>query len=297
MMKRRYFFPALLFLCFCTGLSAQQRTARADEALTIFSDVLRQLDMNYVDTLNYEQLTETAINAMLRKVDPYTVYFPKKKDDDLRMITQGKYGGIGALIQQREVQGERQTFIANPYEGKPAQRNGVLAGDRIVSVDGISTKGQTVSEVSNNLRGVPRTTVTLVLEREGVNKPFTKSFAREDIHLDAVDYYCVVGNRKNGVVRLPTCRDNTSDRTSMVSPPPTPSPQTGRGSSPTLPITAGETYPTSRDVPPASPVKASPMEASPVYGYISFREFTENSARDFAAAVDDLYYNKHIQGL
>ncbi len=220
------------------GVAAQQKTARVDESLTIFSDVFRQLDMNYVDTLNYEQLTETAINAMLRKVDPYTVYFPKKKDDDLRMMTQGKYGGIGAVIQQREVKGERQTFIANPYEGKPAQRNGVWAGDRIISVDGISTKGQTVSEVSNNLRGVPGTTVTLVLEREGVEKPFTKSFPREDIHLDAVDYYTAIN-------------------------PPSDSPSKGEG----------------------------------YCGYISFREFTENSARDFAAAVDDLYYNQHIKGL
>ena len=73
MMKRQYCFLVLLFLGFCTGVVAQQKTARVDESLTIFSDVLRQLDMNYVDTLNYEQLTETAINAMLRKVDPYTI--------------------------------------------------------------------------------------------------------------------------------------------------------------------------------------------------------------------------------
>lgn len=238
LMKIRYFLTLSIAICFCTGVAAQQKTARVDESLTIFSDVFRQLDMNYVDTLNYEQLTETAINAMLRKVDPYTVYFPKKKDDDLRMMTQGKYGGIGALIQQREVRGERQTFIANPYEGKPAQRNGVWAGDRIISVDGISTKGQTVSEVSNNLRGVPGTTVTLVLEREGVDKPFTKSFAREDIHLDAVDYYTAI--------------QTPSD---------------------------------------------SPLRGEGYCGYISFREFTENSARDFAAAVDDLYYNQHIEGL
>lgn len=237
-MKIRYFLTLAIAICFCTGVAAQQKTARVDESLTIFSDVFRQLDMNYVDTLNYEQLTETAINAMLRKVDPYTVYFPKKKDDDLRMMTQGKYGGIGALIQQREVKGERQTFIANPYEGKPAQRNGVWAGDRIISVDGISTKGQTVSEVSNNLRGVPGTTVTLVLEREGVDKPFTKSFAREDIHLDAVDYYTAI--------------KTPSD---------------------------------------------SPLKGEGYCGYISFRKFTENSARDFAAAVDDLYYNQHIEGL
>ena len=127
-MKTRYFFTTIIAICSCAVVAAQQKTARVDESLTIFSDVFRQLDMNYVDTLNYEQLTETAINAMLRKVDPYTVYFPKKKDDDLRMMTQGKYGGIGALIQQREVNGERQTFIANPYEGKPAQRNGVSCG-------------------------------------------------------------------------------------------------------------------------------------------------------------------------
>lgn len=250
-MKTRYFFTTIIAICSCAVVAAQQKTARVDEALTIFSDVLRQLDMNYADTLNYEQLTETAINAMLRKVDPYTVYFPKKKDDDLRMMTQGKYGGIGALIQQREVpiqqagththtdkQSERQTFIANPYEGKPAQRNGVWAGDRILSVDGISTKGQTVSEVSNNLRGVPGTTVTLVLEREGVEKPFTKSFPREDIHLDAVDYYTAIKTPSN-----------------------------------------------------------SPLKREGYCGYISFREFTENSARDFAAAVDDLYYNQHIEGL
>ena len=251
-MKIRFFFTILFAAAAGTCSFAQQKTARAEESLTIFTDVLRQLDMNYVDTLNYESLTETAINAMLRKVDPYTVYFPKKKDDDLRMMTQGKYGGIGALIQQRNTDGEMQTFVANPYEGKPAQRNGVWAGDRILAVDGISTNGQTVSEVSNNLRGVPGTTVTLLLEREGVEKPFTKAFAREDIHLDAVDYYCV----------LPS-----ESFKSQVS---------------------GDTDLKHDTLQPATPSHV---------GYISFREFTENSARDFAAALDDLYYNRHIQGL
>ena len=181
-------------------LSAQERqkTTRADECLTIFSDVLRQVDVNYVDTLNYETLTETAINTMLRKIDPYTVYFPKKNDRELRMMTTGKYGGIGSIIQQRppRVQpGKKQpkdslwTYAINPYEGKPAQRAGVQAGDRILSVDGKSTRGLSVSEVSNNLRGVPGTTVVLELEREGIAKPFKVEIVREDIHLDPVQYY------------------------------------------------------------------------------------------------------------
>lgn len=180
-----------------------QKTSRADESINIFMDVMRQVDVNYVDTLNYEDLTETAINAMLRKIDPYTVYYPKKNDRELRMMTTGKYGGIGSIIQQRpskKAKGEKlkgkgkdslDTYAVNPYEGKPAQKAGVQAGDRILTVDGKSTKGLNVSEVSNMLRGVPGTTVVLELEREGVDKPFKVSIVREDIHLDAVSYYTV----------------------------------------------------------------------------------------------------------
>ena len=196
----------LSIFCFQSSfIHAQERqnTSRADECITIFNDVLRQVDVNYVDTLNYEGLTETAINAMLREIDPYTVYYPKKNDRDLRMLTTGKYGGIGSIIQQRprpEARGKKAkvdkdslwTYAVNPYEGKPAQRAGVQAGDRILSVDGKSTAGLSVSEVSNNLRGVPGTTVVLELEREGVAKPFKVSIVREDIHLDAVSYYTVL---------------------------------------------------------------------------------------------------------
>lgn len=193
----RKYMIAVLFMVGMPLMAQKQKTSRIDQSLTIYNDVMRQLDINYVDTLNYDDLTETAINAMLRKIDPYTVYYPKKKDDDLRMMTTGKYGGIGSIIQQRETKNKRgekewQIIIANPYEGKSAQRNGVQAGDRILSVDGISTKGQTVSEVSNNLRGVPGSEVTLLLERDGVEKPFTVSFAREDIHIDPITYYCTI---------------------------------------------------------------------------------------------------------
>ena len=181
-------FLSLFIIPFSAFAQERGATTRADECIAIFNDVLRQVDVNYVDTLNYEDLTETAINAMLRKIDPYTVYYPKKKDKDLRMLTTGKYGGIGSIIQQRD----GKTYAVNPYEGKPAQRAGVLAGDRIVSVDGKTTKGLTVSEVSNLLRGEPGSTVVLELEREGEKKTFKVSIVREDIHLEPVSYYTLI---------------------------------------------------------------------------------------------------------
>ena len=120
------------------------------------------------------------------------------------MLTTGKYGGIGSIIQQRpankaQLKGKAKvskdslwTYAVNPYEGKPAQRAGVQAGDRILSVDGKTTKGLSVSEVSNNLRGEPGTTVVLELEREGVEKPFKVSIVREDIHLEPVSYATIL---------------------------------------------------------------------------------------------------------
>ena len=90
----RKYMIAVLFMVGMPLMAQKQKTSRIDQSLTIYNDVMRQLDINYVDTLNYDDLTETAINAMLRKIDPYTVYYPKKKDDDLRMMTTGKYEPI-----------------------------------------------------------------------------------------------------------------------------------------------------------------------------------------------------------
>ena len=131
-MKRLIVIGLLSLLLVPCSLCAQERqaTTRADECITIFNDVMRQVDVNYVDTLNYESLTEEAINAMLHKIDPYTIYYPKKNDRELRMLTTGKYGGIGSIIQQRprpDKAGKKQpkdslwTYAVNPYEGKPAE--------------------------------------------------------------------------------------------------------------------------------------------------------------------------------
>jgi carboxyl-terminal processing protease len=178
-MKKLLLLPALLL---ALSIMAESKTTRIDKNLTIYTDVMRQLDINYVDTLNYDELIKTSINAMLRQVDPYTIYIPESEDDDLRMMTTGKYGGIGAIIMQRD----SDVYVSDPYEHMPAAESGLMAGDRFVKVDGMECHGKTTKEVSDRLRGKPGTTLTITVERDSAL--ITKEIKRREIHLPAVSY-------------------------------------------------------------------------------------------------------------
>ena len=182
-MKKLLLIP---FLLLTINLLADTQTARIDKNLTIYSDVMRQLDINYVDTLNYNDLIESSINYMLHKVDPYTLYIPKREDDELRRMTQGKYGGVGSIIMYRD----SNVYVNELYEGMPAQQSGLLPGDRFVKVDGFECKGKTTKEVSDHLRGKAGTTIEIILERD--SQLITKQVTRRDIHLPAVGYSAVL---------------------------------------------------------------------------------------------------------
>lgn len=178
----------ILFLCILLmlGVKAETQTTRIDKNLTIYTDVMRQLDINYVDTLNYEDLIETSINQMLRRVDPYTIYIPKREDDELRRMTQGKYGGVGSLIMYRD----SNVYVNELYEGMPAHQAGLLPGDRFVTVDGMDCEGKNTKDVSDRLRGKAGTTIEIILERD--SQLITKQVTRRDIHLPAVGYATVL---------------------------------------------------------------------------------------------------------
>lgn len=168
-------------------LSAQA-TNKISDNLTTYTDIMRTLDIYYVDTLNYDKLLENSVNYMLNKIDPYTIYIPKSETDDLNFMTTGSYGGIGAVITQRK----DGIYISDPYEGMPAQIAGVKAGDKIIEVDKKSTKGKNNSEVSNMLRGKPKSKIVVKVERQGEKKPLVFEFERQKIKINPVQYYKVV---------------------------------------------------------------------------------------------------------
>jgi carboxyl-terminal processing protease len=173
-------------LFFCNFVAAQKdKTTKISRNLDVFNSVLRELDLNYVDTLNYNEVVKNGIDYMLGNIDPYTVYMPENELDDLKFMTSGEYAGIGALILRNE---EGNVVISEPYEGKPAQKNDVRAGDIILEVDGVNTKGMTTAQVSEQLKGSPNTLIKIKLQRAGTAKPIEKEFMREKITLNSLTY-------------------------------------------------------------------------------------------------------------
>ncbi|MCX6252435.1 MAG: S41 family peptidase [Bacteroidetes bacterium] len=158
--------------------------------LDIYSTLVKVLNDNYVDNINPGDLTKTGIDAMLETLDPYTNYIPESEVEDYRFITTGEYGGIGALIHQ---QGDY-VIISEPYEGSPAQKNDLRAGDKIVEINNQSALKKSYSDVSAILKGQPGTSISMKIMREGTEKPIEKTITRETIKVDNIPYSGMVGN-------------------------------------------------------------------------------------------------------
>ena len=156
--------------------------------LDIFTTVYRELNNYYVDETDPGKLMKTAIDKMLKSLDPYTNYIPESEIEDFQFMTTGQYGGIGAVITKRK----DYVFISEPYKGFPAQKAGLIAGDKILEIDGESAKGKNTEEVSKALKGQPNTDVELLIERPYMKEPFTVNFKRQKISVKSVPYFSYV---------------------------------------------------------------------------------------------------------
>ena len=192
-MRRNIFIIAIVFsilLPIEVFGQEKQNNFEISKSIDIYNSLLRELNLNYVDEINPAELNEAAIDAMLDGLDPYTVFIPESEIESYKLMTTGEYGGIGALIQY---DGEY-TRISEPYEGWPAQKAGLQAGDAILSVNGVDTHKKPTDQVSELLKGQPGTQVTLKIKRYGVDKPIELTLKREKVKIDNISYSTVFDN-------------------------------------------------------------------------------------------------------
>ena len=152
--------------------------------LDIFTTLYKQLNTFYVDETNPGDLMKKGIDEMLKSLDPYTSYIPESEMEDFKFQTTGQYGGIGAMITKVD----DYVLISEPYENFPAQKAGLLAGDKILEINGVSAKGKTTKEVSKVLKGQPNTSVTILIERPHIDNPFEVRFERKKISVPSITY-------------------------------------------------------------------------------------------------------------
>ena len=176
--------------------------------LDIFTTVFRDINVYYVDSLQPGDLMKKGIDAMLRTLDPYTVYIPESDIEDYKMThISSEYGGIGALVHQRNGDIE----ISEIYEGFPAQKSDVRVGDKIISVNGNVTLGRRVDDITDFMKGQKGTSVKLVLKREGSQTLIEKTIVRDEIKFKNVPYYGMI-NENVGYIKLSQFLENSSDQ-------------------------------------------------------------------------------------
>jgi len=200
-MKRKHLVVVFLVaIGLIASLSAFKQTDKYFEIsknMEIFASVYKDVNLLYVDELNPSKIMTTGIDAMLESLDPYTNYIPEDNIEDFRTQLTGQYGGIGAVIGERN----KKVIILMPYENFPANKAGLQIGDEIISVDGVLTTGKNTSDVSKLLRGQAETPVKVKIKRFNQEQTFDVMLVRQKIKISNVPYYGMI-NSNTGYIKL-----------------------------------------------------------------------------------------------
>lgn len=202
---------AAVALCALGFFSGGARSTKNDMArnLSIFGEVYKELQTNYVDTINATATMRTAIDALLQQMDPYTEYYSADEQDRLTSVSSGRYAGIGSMIMKRDTS----VVLSEPRWGAPAQRAGVRHGDVLLVIDGDTLdRNYTTEKASSKLKGQPGTVVNITVRRPftpaGQDSIHTFSITRGNIEIEAVPYYGMVADGI-GYINLNTFSDKT----------------------------------------------------------------------------------------
>jgi carboxyl-terminal processing protease len=190
----------LLFSAILYPLAAQSQDRKQFEISKNF-DVLhalfRELEQLYVDSVKPEKSLSNAIAGLMSSYDPYTNYIAEAQTDELKFMTTGEYGGVGAIIGQRN----GRVLVLEPYGGLPAQKTGLTYGDVLLEIGGVKMQGENMDRASDLLRGQPGTEVEVVYLRDGNKKPVRKKILRELVQINPVTWYGFVDS-KIGYINL-----------------------------------------------------------------------------------------------
>ena len=200
MRNKKISFIAAIFIAvtlIISGFTRDQKLFQLNKNLDIYYSVIRELNSFYVDGIKPEKLIRTSIDDMLSTLDPYTNYIPESEMSNFKFMTDGEYAGIGAIIGKHN----KDIIISEPYEGFPAQKAGLKAGDIIKEIDGKSTENMTTEQVSNHLKGKPDEIVHIKIQRPGKKKIIELNIIREKVQLDPIPYKGMLKN-KTGYIRL-----------------------------------------------------------------------------------------------
>lgn len=181
---------AISLLSFVTLEDEATNRFEIGKNLDIFTSLYKEVNTYYVDGTQPGELMKTGIDAMLNSLDPYTVYYPESEIEDYKLMTTGQYGGIGARIRRIK----DFVVVSEPYQGFPAYKAGLRAGDVILQVDGKDVKGKSTEDLSKILKGNPGTSLKLKIERPGTKEPFDVTFKREKVTIKSVPYYGMVSD-------------------------------------------------------------------------------------------------------
>ncbi|MEM9856653.1 MAG: S41 family peptidase [Bacteroidota bacterium] len=186
--KRLLFSLALLLLVALLSFSFTNPGKRYFEIaknLDIFASLFKEVNTMYVDDINPNKVIKVGIDAMLKSLDPYTVYIPEDDIEDFRTQSTGQYGGIGAVTSR--MNGTVKVIML--MEGYPAQKNGLLIGDEIIRIGNVDITGLSRDETNELMKGQANTEVSLTVKRFGEKQPLTLTFKREKVKVKNVPYY------------------------------------------------------------------------------------------------------------
>ena len=189
----------IVLIIFSLGILSfnESRDFKLVKNIEVFSNLFRELNYFYVDEPDPEAMIKTGINAMLKTLDPYTVFIPESELENFNFITTGHYGGVGSLIRPS---GDY-IVISEVYKDFPADKADLKAGDLIIKIDDTSTKSLSSTEVSELLKGAPNSDVQITVQRYNIQEPITKTITRKEISIPSVPYYGMI-NDETGYIRL-----------------------------------------------------------------------------------------------